>query len=189
MSASNISLYILDHPEFDPDWKTSIPRLIKWTEDYFVFRCAPANRRPSGAPISWVNRMVSWSRWTIRQHDMPRSAHRWYALSGDEAYKEKAYRSLNWVTYCNNSEGQAFESPVSKNVSNWWSDCYGECPRMFYHAFAAFPNGLRPERTTFCIRRVYSRMFHMLRRKYSTPRQTRQGRRAFDWHFAQPASL
>ena len=43
---------------------------------------------------------------------------------------------MNWVTYCNNSEGQAFESPVSKDVSNWWSDCYGGCPRMFYHAFS-----------------------------------------------------
>jgi len=33
----------------------------------------------------------------------------------------------------------AFESPVSKGISTWWSDCYGECPRMFYHVFAAVP--------------------------------------------------
>jgi len=63
----------------------------------------------------------------------------WYAVSGDEAYKEKAYRSLNWVTYCNDPIGKAFESPVSKNVNSWWSDCYGEGPRMFYYAFAAIP--------------------------------------------------
>jgi len=64
---------------------------------------------------------------------------RWFAVSGDESYKEKAYRSLNWVTYCNDSTGMAFESPVSKGILSWWSDCYGECPRMFYHAFAAVP--------------------------------------------------
>ena len=25
MSASNAVLYLLDHPEFDPDWKTHVP--------------------------------------------------------------------------------------------------------------------------------------------------------------------
>ena len=69
---------------------------------------------------------------------------RWYAVSGDESYKEKAYRSLNWVTYCNDSLGMAFESPVSKGILSWWSDCYGECPRMFYHAFAAVPEWAPP---------------------------------------------
>jgi hypothetical protein len=64
---------------------------------------------------------------------------RWYAVSGDESYKEKAYRSLNWVTYCNDSAGMAFESPVSTGILSWWSDCYGECPRMFYPALAAVP--------------------------------------------------
>jgi hypothetical protein len=69
---------------------------------------------------------------------------RWYAVSGDEIYKEKAYRSLNWVTYCNDSTGMAFESPVSKGILSWWSDCYGECPRMFYHAFAGVPEWAPP---------------------------------------------
>jgi hypothetical protein len=70
---------------------------------------------------------------------------RWYAVSGDESYREKAYRSLNWVTYCNDSTGLAFESPVSKGISSWWSDCYGECPRMFYQAFAGVPEWAPPQ--------------------------------------------
>jgi hypothetical protein len=69
---------------------------------------------------------------------------RWYAVSGDETFKEKAYRCLNWVTYCNKPDGQALESPVSKHISNWWSDCYGECPRMFYPAFAGAPEWAPP---------------------------------------------
>jgi hypothetical protein len=69
---------------------------------------------------------------------------RWYAISGDESFREKAYRSLNWVTYCNDSSGMAFESPVSKGILSWWSDCYGECPRMFYHAFAGVPEWAPP---------------------------------------------
>jgi hypothetical protein len=69
---------------------------------------------------------------------------RWYAVSGDETYKEKAYRALNWVTYCNKPDGEGIESPVSKHISNWWSDLYGECPRMFYAAFAGLPEWAPP---------------------------------------------
>lgn len=139
LSASNISLYMLDHPAFNPDWKIDIPRLIKWTEDYFVFRCAP------GEPAAqWGANIVGEQDSFLVKMDYQTARYaaqcaRWYAISGEEAYKEKAYRSFNWVTYCNNAEGQAFESPVSKDISNWWSDCYGECPRMFYPAFAAVP--------------------------------------------------
>ena len=69
---------------------------------------------------------------------------RWYAVSGDDSYKEKAYRSLNWVTYCNKPDGEGIESPVSKHISNWWSDLYGESPRMFYQAFAGVPEWAPP---------------------------------------------
>jgi hypothetical protein len=135
---------ILDHSEFDPDWKTDVPKLIKWTEDNFVFRCAP------GEPATqWGANIVGEQDNFLPKMDYQTARYaaecaRWYAVSGDAAFKEKAYRSLNWVTYCNNSDGQAFESPVSKDISNWWSDCYGEGPRMFYHAFAAVPEWAPP---------------------------------------------
>jgi hypothetical protein len=38
----------------------------------------------------------------------------------------------------------AFESPFSVGIASWWSDCYGECPRMFYHAFAGVPEWAPP---------------------------------------------
>ena len=102
------------------------------------------NLQQCGVQILSVNRILSTLKWITRQPDMQLNVHRWYAVSGDESYKEKAYRSLNWVTYCNDSTGMAFESPVSKGILSWWSDCYGECPRMFYHAFAAVPEWAPP---------------------------------------------
>ncbi len=145
MSASNALLYMFDHPEFDPDWKTHIPALIKWTEDNFVTRTMP------GEPATqWGANIVGEQDDFLPKMDYQTARYaaacsRWYALSGDAAYKEKAYRSLNWVTYCNNSVGQAFESPVAtKPISNWWSDCYGEGPRMFYPAFAGVPDWAPP---------------------------------------------
>ncbi len=144
MSASNIALYLLDHPEFDPGWKSDVPMLIKWTEDNFIFRTAP------GEPATqWGANIVGEQDSFIYKMDYQTARYaaecaRWYSISGDQSYKEKAYRSLNWVTYCNDSNGMANESPLSKDISNWWSDCYGEGPRMFYHALAAVPEWAPP---------------------------------------------
>ena len=144
LSASNTTLCLFDYPDLDPDWKSDIPKLIKWTEDNFVFRTAP------GEPSTmWGANIVGEQDSFIFKMDYQTARYaaecaRWYAVSGDESYKEKAFRSLNWVTYCNDSTGMAFESPVSKGILSWWSDCYGECPRMFYHAFAAVPEWAPP---------------------------------------------
>lgn len=144
MSASNATLYMLDHHEFDPGWKTDVPKLIKWTEDNFVLRCAP------GDPANqWGANLVGEQDSFLYKMDYQTARYaaacaRWYAVSGDASYKDKAYRSLNWVTYCNNANGLAFESPVSKGISSWWSDCYGEGPRMFYPAMAAIPEWAPP---------------------------------------------
>lgn len=142
--ASNYTLALFDYPELDPDWRTDVPKLIKWTEDNFVFRCAP------GEPATeWGANIVGEQDGFLPKMDYQTARYaaqcaRWYAVSRDDTYKEKAYRSLNWVTYCNKSDGEAFESPVSKHISNWWSDCYGECPRMFYPAFAGVPEWAPP---------------------------------------------
>ena len=144
MSASNFTLCMFDHPELNLDWKKDVPLLIKWTEDNFVYRCAP------GEPATqWGANIVGEQDSFLPKMDYQTARYaaecaRWYAVSGDETYKEKAYRSLNWVTYCNKPDGEAFESPVSKDISNWWSDCYGEGPRMFYPAFAGIPEFAPP---------------------------------------------
>ena len=139
MSASNAGLYISDESQFDPGWKTTLPSLIRWTEENFVYKSAP------GEPSTmWGANLVSEQVDFMPKMDYQTARYaaqcaRWYAVSGDDEYKEKAYRSINWVTYCNDANGKAFESPVSKGVNSWWSDSYGECPIMFYHVFAAIP--------------------------------------------------
>jgi len=136
-------LCMFDYPELNTNWKKDVPMLIKWTEDNFVFRCAP------GEPATqWGANIVGEQDIYLHKMDYQTARYasqcaRWYAVSGDEAYKEKAYRSLNWVTYCNTVEGLAIESPLSK-IDTWWSDCYGECPRMFYQAFAGIPEWAPP---------------------------------------------
>ena len=141
---SNFVLALFDLPELDPDWRADVPRLIKWTEDNFVIRSEP------GEPAAqWGANLVSEQDSFLPKTDYQTARYaaecaRWYAVSGDDSYKEKAYRSLNWVTYCNKPDGEGIESPVSKHISNWWSDLYGECPRMFYAAFAGVPEWAPP---------------------------------------------
>jgi hypothetical protein len=144
MSASNEVLYLLNHPDFDPDYKSDIPKLILWTEKNFVMHSAP------GEPSSqWGANIVGEQDGFLPKMDYQTARYGaecagWYAISGDSSYKEKAYRALNWVTYCSDSNGMAFESPLSHGVTSWWSDCYGEGPRMFYQAFAAIPDWAPP---------------------------------------------
>ncbi|MEO6290530.1 MAG: hypothetical protein ABIO76_11445 [Ginsengibacter sp.] len=139
LSASNAGLYISDFRDFDPEWKTTLPGLIKWTEDNFINKSAP------GEPVNmWGANIVSEQVAFMPKMDYQTARYaaqcaKWYAFSGDEAFKEKAFRSLNFVTYCNDTSGKSFESPFSKGVNSWWSDTYGECPMMFYHVFAAVP--------------------------------------------------
>jgi hypothetical protein len=144
LSNSNMVLSLFDYPELDPEWRSDIPKLIKWTEDNFIFRSAPGE--PStmwGANI--VGEQDSFNfKMDYQTARYGAECARWFAVSGDTAYKEKAWRSLSWVTYCNDSTGMAYESPVSKGILSWWSDCYGECPRMFYQAFAAVPEWAPP---------------------------------------------
>jgi hypothetical protein len=144
LSNSNAVLCMFDYPEFNTQWKENIPKMIKWTEDYFVFRKAPDE--PSTV---WGANIVGEQDGFNFKMDYQTARYgaecaRWYAVSGDETYKDKAFRSLNWVTYCNDKTGFAFESPVSKGIQSWWSDCYGECPRMFYQAFAGVPEWAPP---------------------------------------------
>ena len=147
LSASNMTLCLFDFPELDPEWQTNIPKLIQWTEDNFIFRNAPGE-----LSTMWGANIVGEQDSFLYKMDYQTARYaaecaRWYSLSGDESYKEKAYRSVNWVTYCNDPEGKAFESPLTEWINTWWSDAYGECPRMFYHVFAGIPEWAPPGET------------------------------------------
>lgn len=139
LSASNAGLYVSDNMRAFASSKDILPALIKWTEENFVYKSA------EGEPSQmWGANIVSEQVAFMPKMDYQTARYaaqcaKWYGVSGESSYKEKAFRSLNFVTYCNDSLGKAYESPFSKGVNSWWSDSYGECPIMFYHALAAVP--------------------------------------------------
>ena len=90
MSASNASLYLLDHPEFDPDFLKDVPGLIAWTEKYFIFHSAP------GEPaMQWGAHIVGEQDSFLFKMDYQTARYAaecagWFAASGDTSFKEKA---------------------------------------------------------------------------------------------------
>jgi len=144
MSKSNAALYILDNPDFDPNWQTHIPQLIQWTETYFV-----ADTTGGEPATEWGANLVGEQDSYLYKMDYQTARYaaenaKWYAASGDASAREKAFRSLSWVTYCSNASGRATETPYTTSIATWFSDCYGEGPRMFYHVFAAVPEWAPP---------------------------------------------
>lgn len=68
----------------------------------------------------------------------------WYEVSGDAAYKDRAYRCLVYNTYMMQADGQSSDGPTD-GVGYWWSDCYGEATRMYYYALGAVPEWAPPK--------------------------------------------
>ena len=66
-----------------------------------------------------------------------------YAVTGDPVYKDRAYRGFNYSTYMMKDNGEASDGPTD-NVGYWWSDVYGEGPRMFFYGFMAVPEWAPP---------------------------------------------
>jgi len=86
-SASNAKLYLLDHPEFNPDWRTDIPGLIRWTEENFVFGCALGQRA-----TQWGANIVGEQEGFLPKMDYQTARQaaecaRWNAVSGDAGRK------------------------------------------------------------------------------------------------------
>ena len=137
--ASDMCLYLLDHPSWDPNFMTDVPKLLKWAEDNFVNVSTP-----DGLPGQYYGAYVPAEQ-NAFMYRMGYQAARlgaqyaqWYAVSGDATYKDRAYRCLSYNTYMMQANGQSSDGPTEM-VGYWWSDCYGEATRMYYYGLAAVP--------------------------------------------------
>jgi uncharacterized membrane protein YgcG len=139
---SNMNLYLLDNPDFDSNFMTDVPKLLKWTEDNFVYDGG------SYPPVYYGAYVVS-EQFAYREkmgYQTSRLAAEyalWYAVTGDEIYKDRAYRGFNYSTYMMKADGESSDGPTD-GVGYWWSDVYGEGPRMFFYGFRAVPEWAPP---------------------------------------------
>lgn len=134
--------YILQHPEYDPNWKADVPALIEWVE------------RTLGPDVPGEPGM-QWGAQTISEqiddtHKMGSHTSRyasvnalWYEKSGDRAAKEKAFRSFNWATYMCHENGAVNDLAV-EDQTVWFSDGYGDYVRHFMAGLGSVPEWAPP---------------------------------------------
>ena len=124
-----LARYLLEHPDRDPNWESHVRSLIAYVEGTFSVTVSGANTikeqgdfmHPMGSHTSRyasVNALL-------------------YARTGDLAAKEKAYRSFNWATYMDRSNGVNIDGPEVGN--EWFTDGYGDYIRHFLTGMAAVP--------------------------------------------------
>ena len=142
--ASDMCLYMLDHPDWDPNYLTNVPRLLQWAETNFVNVSTPDGLpgQYHGAYVPAEQKIFMW-RMGYQAARLGAQYAQWYAVSGDATYKDRAYRCFSYNTYMMQSNGQSSDGPTD-TVGFWWSDCYGEGPRMYYYGLAAVPEWAPP---------------------------------------------
>jgi hypothetical protein len=146
-SKSNMNLYLLDNPTFDPNFAADVPALLQWTETNMVAVSTGDGLYGStgvyyGAHVPAEQTAYMW-RMGYQASRQAAEYARWYAISGNTTHKDIAYRGFNYSTYMMKSTGESSDGP-SDGVGYWWSDCYGEGPRMFFHGFAGVPEWAPP---------------------------------------------
>lgn len=131
--------YVLLNPEKDPDWREHSHKLIEWVKTtpkwpkYIVHGATVTTEQGDGKTFC-----CNLPNQCCDSHSARLAAVEalYYAKTGDEAYKQAAYRTYNWVTYFQGLPA-AGHAPFS---NQWWfTDEFADGPRRMMDAFWAVP--------------------------------------------------
>ena len=132
--------YVLLHPEKDPQWKEHTRKLIEWVKTtpkwpkYIVHGATVTTEQGDG-----IHFCCNLPNQCCDSHTSRLAAVEafYFVKTGDESYKEAAFRSYNWVTYFQGLPGKA-HAPFGEN--QWWfTDEFADGPRRLMDAFWAVP--------------------------------------------------
>ena len=132
--------YVLLHPEKDADWKKDAAALIEWVKTtpkwpkYIVHGATVTTEQGSGKEFCCSEPNYCCDSHTSRLAAMEAL---YYWKTGDEAYKEQAFRSYNWVTYL---QGFPPKGHASWGPGQWWfTDEFADGPRRMMDGLWAVP--------------------------------------------------
>jgi hypothetical protein len=134
-----LARYVLLHPEKDSDWQAHAKQLIAWVKatpkwpKYRVHGATVTTEQGDG-----VNFCCNKPNQCCDSHTARLAAVEalYFARTGDETYREEAFRSFNWVTYFQGLPGKA-HAPFSEQW--WFTDEFADGPRRLMDAFWAVP--------------------------------------------------
>ncbi len=153
-TAMETARYLLQHPENDPEWPRHSSGLIAWVEKTFAVD-VPASEHYRWVQQEPVQYGQQWGANTISEQtvdDMDKMGSHtsryasvcalYYEKTGEEAFKEKAFRSFNWATYMAHEDGLITEAMAEDNF--WYSDGYADYIRHFLAGMGSVPEWAPP---------------------------------------------
>ncbi len=140
--------YILEHPEYDSQWREHSEKLIEWVRQKF----AKNSRTMGGLPekgVQWgaeaiseqINDMDKMTSHTARYASVLAL---WYEKTGDANAMERAFRSFNWASYGCREDGLV-KTSIDEGTGYWFSDGYGDYMRHFLRGMASVPQWAPPD--------------------------------------------
>lgn len=131
--------YVLLHPEKDPQWREHAKRLIEWVKTtpkwpkYIVHGATVTTEQGDGTQFCCNEPNQCCDSHTSRLAAVEAL---YFAKTGDESYREAAFRSYNWVTYF---QGLSRDAHTPFGPQWWFTDQYADGPRRLMDAFWAVP--------------------------------------------------
>ena len=134
-----LARYVLLHPGKDKDWKKHAKDLIEWVKTtpkwpkYRVHGALVTTEQGDGVTFCCNKPNQCCDSHTARLAAVEAL---YSARTGDESYREEAFRSFNWVTYFQGLPGKA-HAPFSEQW--WFTDEFADGPRRVMDVFWAVP--------------------------------------------------
>jgi len=127
ITPGELAKHILKNPEFDKNYDKDVPALIHWIRSVFKTDGMNAIKEqtycfePMGSHTARYGSLCAM----------------WYEKSGDEWYKNEAYKYLNFASYMTLPDGFVAVGPNWPGA--WFSDGYSDYVRHYIDAMAAIP--------------------------------------------------
>ncbi len=131
INAMTFARFIMEHPEYFPDWRLDVSKIIAWVHQHF------ANDHWKKYGVLVTNEQ-SVFQVPANSHSSRQAADEllYVSLTGDSSLYENAIRELNWATYMVDFDGKN-KFPQDEP---WLTDGYGDYVRHFLRAMAAIPD-------------------------------------------------
>src|SRR4030042_4657433 len=132
MSIAETARYLLENPHRDAELFGLIKSLLADQEQLFgewQYGAITMNEQ-----IYWYYPMISH---TARYASV---CALYYELTGDEEYKEKAYRAYNWSTYGSCPEKERILVETMDSDTGWFTDAHGDYLQHLFAGFGSIPH-------------------------------------------------
>jgi hypothetical protein len=128
--------YLLQHPEFDPNWMADAQYLLQWVERWFAHNQYGANAIGEQSAYNYpmgshTARYASVSAMFGEKATIGKS-------TGDAF--QNAQNAFAWASYMLNADGSVTTGPDPRlSFQSWFSDGYGDYVRHFLAGLGAYP--------------------------------------------------